>query len=357
MADISVIIPCYNAASYIDRLMTTITSQTIGIDSLEIICVDDASTDDTWKHLQVWEQRYPNNIILIHCDENGRQGTARNIGLSYASTDWISFIDSDDWVELDYFETMYQITTYSEHDVIVCQYARDSSCSISFFENRKTDKESRSMLIDTIEKRKLFVYFQSMGGIAPCKLIRKSILLDHQIFFPENLTYEDNYWAALLHFYVNRIYFVEEKMYHYYINTTSTVLQSNAGHHVDCLTVNCIKWSEWMRRGLLDTYREELEFDFIYTCYLGFLQIILSRFTVPPYSLYLLLKEITLKRVPDYQKNKYIHEGLTKFHLTLLESLSLPLNKTQFSQLALFAKAYWTNHPMYKNEQIGDPKA
>lgn len=51
MKKISVIIPCYNVSAYIDRCMTSIVSQTMGMDSLEIICVDDASTDDTWEKL------------------------------------------------------------------------------------------------------------------------------------------------------------------------------------------------------------------------------------------------------------------------------------------------------------------
>ena len=55
MKKISVIIPCYNAASYIDKCMVSITAQTIGTEALEIICIDDASTDGTWEHLRKWE--------------------------------------------------------------------------------------------------------------------------------------------------------------------------------------------------------------------------------------------------------------------------------------------------------------
>ena len=102
MAKISIIIPCYNVAEYIDRCLNSIISQTIGLEALEIICIDDASTDNTWQKLQQWEHSYPEQILLVHCDNNARQGTARNIGLSYASSLWISFIDSDDWIEPDY---------------------------------------------------------------------------------------------------------------------------------------------------------------------------------------------------------------------------------------------------------------
>lgn len=341
MAKISVIIPCYNVAPYIDRCLTTITRQTIGLDALEIICIDDASTDDTWQHLQEWEQKYPENIMLIHSDTNARQGTARNIGLQYASADWIAFIDSDDWLELDYFEKLYSVTLIGDCDVVSCQNQRDYSTEMTFFEDRSTGKENRFMLIDTVEKRKLFFNLQSAGFAAWGKIIRKSLLVDNRIYFPENLAYEDSYWGPLLHFYINRVYLVEEKLYHYFVNRQSTVLQKDADYHTDWLTVQSMKWHEWEKRGFLFDYREELEYDFLCTCYLGFLKILFLRYTVPSYSHYLLVKEIMLQKIPDYRQNRYIKEGLDDFYLLLLESLLLPMSKAQFLQLAEHAKAYW----------------
>lgn len=70
MPKISIIIPCYNVASYIDRCMTSIVAQTMGMDSLEIICIDDASTDDTWAHLQRWERLLPDQVLLIRQEVN-----------------------------------------------------------------------------------------------------------------------------------------------------------------------------------------------------------------------------------------------------------------------------------------------
>lgn len=68
---VSVIIPCYNVELYIDRCLNSVVNQTIGLDKLEIICVNDASTDGTWEKLCSWEKKYSENIILINCTENG----------------------------------------------------------------------------------------------------------------------------------------------------------------------------------------------------------------------------------------------------------------------------------------------
>lgn len=72
MKKISVIIPCYNVAAYIDRCLMSIEAQTMGMEELEIICIDDASADSTWVHLRKWEQMYPENILLIQQKVNRR---------------------------------------------------------------------------------------------------------------------------------------------------------------------------------------------------------------------------------------------------------------------------------------------
>ena len=106
---ISIIIPCYNAEQYIDRCLASVVNQSIGLDKLEIICVNDASTDGTWEKLCFWERQYQNEILLVDCEENGKLGKARNIGLAHASGKYVAFLDADDWMELDSYERLYHL--------------------------------------------------------------------------------------------------------------------------------------------------------------------------------------------------------------------------------------------------------
>ena len=108
MSKISVIIPCYNAENVLDNCLESLTAQTIGIENLEIILVNDASTDGTYDRLCQWEQKYPDSIMVINCTENGRQGRARNIGLEYAGADYIGYMDIDDIAEPEMFEELYK---------------------------------------------------------------------------------------------------------------------------------------------------------------------------------------------------------------------------------------------------------
>ena len=99
MKKVSVIVPCYNAAEYLDRCMEHLLKQTIGTENMEIILIDDASTDDgaTLGLLTAYEEKYPDTILVIALEENMRQGGARNIGISYAGGEYLVFCDADDW--------------------------------------------------------------------------------------------------------------------------------------------------------------------------------------------------------------------------------------------------------------------
>lgn len=83
MKRVSVVVPCYNASLYLHKCIDHLLHQTIGLENMEIILVDDASTDDgrTWKIITDYEKQYPDAIIAIHLEENLRQGGARNVGV------------------------------------------------------------------------------------------------------------------------------------------------------------------------------------------------------------------------------------------------------------------------------------
>lgn len=340
MADISIIIPCYNAAPYIDRCITSIRNQTLDLSFLQVICVDDASTDDTWQHLQKWEALYPDLITIIHCDANGRQGTARNIGMQYCGTPWVSFIDADDWIEPDYFEKMYAIALQCQCDIVSCDQFRDPSSELTYLDQRENGQESGLILINTLSQRKSFIVGKSMGLIAYSKLIRTNFLTEHQIVFPENIAYEDILWGSLAYFYADRIYILEEYLYHYFLNPASTVLAKNAPHHTDILTVSLMGWKEWQKRNLFDFYKDELEFLFLDSCYFIFMKMLAMRQDVPSYSLFQLCRELVTEYLPDFHTNPYAGR-LTDFHKLLLDMIYQPLCKSDFHKLAETAKEYW----------------
>lgn len=324
---ISVIIPCYNVENYIDRCFDSLLAQTIGFDKLEVILIDDCSTDATWDKLTAIEASYPDSVMIIHCDENGRQGTARNIGLTYVSAPYIGFVDSDDWIEPDMYEKLYAKMTAHHCDLVMCQNWRDSMISGQILAPKLTGNPDRMMEIDSVEKRKIFLVCGSIGYGVWDKLFARDFLLQNHIFFPEKLAYEDHFFATLLYFYAQRVYILEERLYHYYVNPSSTVLSPNASHHFDILTVDKMMWAECSERGFLSEYRQELEYQFLTLCYLAAMKMISLRLTHIPYDFFLELKEETLQRVPDYHSNPYIKDYVTELNQMLLELLELPISE------------------------------
>ena len=101
MKKVSVIIPCCNATKWLPKCFLSLVQQTIGIEQIELIFVDDASTDDgaTWEMLHEFECAYPESILILKLQENMRQGGARNIALQYATGEYIAFVDADDFVD------------------------------------------------------------------------------------------------------------------------------------------------------------------------------------------------------------------------------------------------------------------
>lgn len=342
MRKISIIIPCYNVAPYIDRCMASIAVQTIGMDSLEIICVDDASTDDTWTHLQKWERAFPEHVILIRQEINRRVGAARNLGLIYASADWVSFVDGDDWLEPDYFEQLYRYTVQCDCDVVFCSQngCRDTSDALAYFdgESRRVE-EDLYVTSDTKEKRNLLIVSLIAGETAWGKIVRKRLLTDFQIYFSENLVYEDLCWNSLLHIYAAGMYGVGKKLYHYFVNPHSLVTSRNADHHIDWITVQVMKRAEYRRRGILKEYRQEAEYDLLRDA-IRFMKNIILRYDKPPFSLFQLERELIKEFVPDYKGNPYAAE-LTGVSRLLLEALYSVADRGEFDQTVNQIKEIW----------------
>lgn len=324
---ISIIIPCYNVEKYIDRCFDSLLAQTIGFDKLEIIMIDDCSTDRTWDKLTAIEASYPESVMIIHCDENGHQGRARNIGLQYASAPYVGYVDSDDWIEPDMYEKLYQKMAEHNCDIVMCQNWRDTALSGQILAPKPTGEADRLLEIDTVEKRKIFIACGSIGYGAWDKLFTKEFLVENDIFFPEGLAYEDHFFATMLYFYAKRVYILEERLYHYYVNPASTVLSPNATHHFDILTVDKLMWAECENRGFLTEYCKEVEYQFLTLCYLAAMKMISLRLTHVPYDFFLELKEETLKRVPDYHSNPYVKDYVTELNQVLLQLLDLPISE------------------------------
>ncbi|MBE6453854.1 MAG: glycosyltransferase [Alphaproteobacteria bacterium] len=119
MSKISVIVPVYNVEQYLPQCLDSIINQTYK--NLEIICVDDGSPDNSGKILDEYAKK-DKRIKVIH-QENGGLSVARNTGLDNATGEWVSFIDSDDYIALDFYENLISAANKSDTDVVQCGHS------------------------------------------------------------------------------------------------------------------------------------------------------------------------------------------------------------------------------------------
>ncbi|SFQ39652.1 Glycosyltransferase involved in cell wall bisynthesis [Butyrivibrio proteoclasticus] len=340
MDKVSVIIPCYNVEKYIDRTLESIFWQEIDMNFLEVICVDDASTDNTFEKLKAWEKKFSDQLGVIRLSSNGRQGMARNIGLDYSTGKYIAFIDADDWLEKDYIKILHDIAIRGDYDVVQCEFIRDSSENLEFVNSGSLSEEKTNeeeMIIRDNEDRKKVFHSKIINNYAHCKLIKKELLVNNKIYFTEGLAYEDSYWGVLLNMYVKKACITKKKLYHYYVNTNSTGLSKNEMYHLDLLTNQVLLWNELKKRRFMELFKDEIEVEYVYSCVLIFWKMLSLRYDAPPYSYYRMLCAVVQEHIPDIMKNPYIEKGeLSEEYMLILQSCLNEMNKADFQ---VFAKS------------------
>lgn len=129
----------YNVEKYLNDFFKSIKKQNIDFKKyVHIICVDDGSTDTSARIIKKWQRKYPNNITYLY-KENGGQASARNLGISHVKTDWVTFIDPDDFVSANYFHNVDKaISTNKDLSLISCPF-------IFYIENEKKYKDSHPL--------------------------------------------------------------------------------------------------------------------------------------------------------------------------------------------------------------------
>lgn len=207
---VSIIIPCYNVEKYLDVCIDSILCQKIK--DFEIILVDDFSDDNTKKIIQKYVSKY-DNIRAIFNKENLGAGYCRNVALKEAKYDIVSFVDSDDYVESNYYENMLGTMLENNADVVVCDIF------VKYAEDDFNENDYRCYACQGIVEKYNFIN----NGLAasPCnKLIRRQLLLDN--LFPEGIMNEDVATIIAILANCNKVVY-EKETYYNYIQRKSSV--------------------------------------------------------------------------------------------------------------------------------------
>ncbi len=327
---ISVVIPCYNVEKYLKRCLDSVFNQTIGLDRLEIVAVNDCSIDSTLDILKEYESHFTDTLCLIDCPENGGQSFARNTGLKYASGNYVFFLDSDDLIAPDMLEQMYLITKYFPCDVV--------SCGFTAFENEPPISENTSdieyelTLTDDLTDRRTLFLENSLLHPAWGKLFKSAFLNENALKFPEGLRMEDIYFIYTAIASVSSwITITSIKPYYYFKNPEGTMRSPNIkDYYMDIFHVFSLTISEYKKRELFIPMIRELEFAYYKKVYKYITDYVYSEFSEPDEDNIKLIIEYMKENFPKMYENKYLETDEQKEVMTLLESHgNTQLKKTQ----------------------------
>ena len=213
MVDVSIIVPVYNGEKYLNQCLDSISNQTLK--DIEIICVDDGSTDKTPSILKKYSSK--DNRFKIITTENNGQGSARNTALNEASGEYIAFVDADDWIDLNSIELLYENAKSRDLDLLFFQMSNYIQSSGEYISTDLYDIkcfEDNGIGDDTIfnhESTQEFLFEIPVGPVS--KLYKHQFLKTNNLRFIEGIFFEDNAFFYNTYFHCKKVGFLKKQLY------------------------------------------------------------------------------------------------------------------------------------------------
>ena len=244
MPKVSVIVPIYNVEKYLEKCINSLLSQTL--EDIQIILVNDGSKDNSGNIAKEYEKNNNDRIIYVE-KENGGLSDARNYGLKYATGDFIAFLDSDDYIEKNAYEEMYNKAIEENADYVECDFIWE-------FPNKiRVDKQY------PYKNKKEMLSFVRV--VAWNKLIKRQLIIDNNLEFPKGLRYEDIEFTYKLIPFVNKFAYVDKPFIHY-VQREGSIANVQNERTAEIFTVldNVIEF--YKKNNIYEEYRNELEYNY-----------------------------------------------------------------------------------------------
>lgn len=251
MKKVSIIMPIYNVEEYLCRSIDSLLRQTLH--EIEIILVNDGSTDGSQGIIERYHEQYPDKIKYVSIKNSGA-AHARNIGLEMAEGEYVGFVDSDDYVDKTMFEKLYNLAKNDQADITTCGYFR-----IDY-----KDIQKRDITIKKCFGKSIYQAPDLLINNVPYiwnKLFKKSLIEDNDIHFEENLRiFEDLVFTFKLFLHANRISRVPEPLYNYIFSRDNSLTFSFTEKRFDLFPAFDSLIGYYKEKGVFYHFEEELLF-------------------------------------------------------------------------------------------------
>lgn len=309
MVKVSIIVPVYNVEKYLERCLDSLVKQTLK--DIEIIVVNDGSPDNSQKIIDRYAKKYKK--IKTYKKENGGLSSARNFGIDKANGDYIAFVDSDDYVELDMYEKMYNKIISDDFDLVCCNfdYVDDSGQYI----NKGNSKVNKDIYDVDIRKNMIDFYPAAWN-----KLYKKE-LFNNNIQFKCGVWFEDVEFIHRLFPYIKSIGVIEDSLYHYVQRdgAITKTFDDRLYHYID-------NWNGiidfYKDRKFYSEYKDELEYCYVRYLYGTFVKQATNYTDYNKYNDAVGSAIINVNKVfPKFRKNKYFYKNLKGLYLILFNKI------------------------------------
>ena len=214
---LSIIAAVYNLEKYLPRCLDALVNQTL--QEIEILCVDDGSIDSAPQIIDEYAKKYPDKIKAFH-KPNGGEFTTRNYGLERATGEYVTFVDTDDWVEPNWAEKLYNAAKENNADMAVCAFERIDLNTNKVVSTNMTNFGNTVKEINNKDDFMLFINPAPWNKIYKLDKVKNLRFLDFRGF-------NDMIFLTSSYTTVEKIAFVPDVLYHYYLRYDSQIHSVN----------------------------------------------------------------------------------------------------------------------------------
>ena len=302
--NLSIVVPVYNMAGdgKLEYCIRSLLNQTIS--DYEIIAVDDVSTDHSVEILERLQKENPTKLRVIKSDRNRHQGGARNIGIREAKGTYLGFMDADDWAAPDMFEKLLRKMEETKADVAGCDFSlvkehtMDVGKIIPLNTNHQTGVSNKEI------KKNMILNPGSMV----VKLWKRDMIIENNLWFPEDIFYEDNCMSSLWLLHCRHFEKVDEPLYYYYQHENSTIHYISAAKCDDRVTAMELLLSKSKEYGFYEEFKEEFDYKYIELAFVNTLFSCMSGKMKGKYAYVKGLVRRVKKTMPGFWTNSYYEE-------------------------------------------------
>lgn len=298
---VSVIVPVYNVYPYLDKCLNSLVNQTLK--DIEIIVVNDGSTDNSQDIIDKYQKKYPN--IKAFTKKNSGLSDTRNFGIKHATGEYLAFVDSDDYVDETMYEKMYEKAKTCDYDIV--------TSDINYVYPNKVVKLITDPKKDTMDIKKLFIAFYPT---VCTKIFKKNLFKKNKLEFKSGVWYEDVEFMYRLLPYINSVGKVDEAFYNY-VQREKSITSTVSSKIYDYVNNFNGLVDFYKENKLYDKYYKELEYAYLRYVYATFIKTALGY----NYDDYLkavdFAKENVKSHFPKYRRNSYFYKSFKGIYLVL----------------------------------------